>query len=175
MVAIVLGPNLPFLRKGGDLSEFNVDEWPSVSTDLGPVRPGTSEPYSFVMNTSITPTTIAAPAANYSLAVHSSAGSQWLHTAGIVGTRADGSIASTIGEQAEEIWRSIAAIFNEAHFAITDLVSYTTYAVLGHDLSAVMTARDHALNGHRAASTLIVVPTLARPEWLVEIVAIAAN
>jgi 2-iminobutanoate/2-iminopropanoate deaminase len=127
------------------------------------------------MNTLINPTNVGAPAASYSLAVKSSANSTWLHTAGIVGSRPDGSLAESVGEQAEEIWRSLSVIFEEAGFAMTDLVSYTTFAVQGQDLLPVMAARDSALDGHRAASTLIVVPTLARPEWLVEIVAIAAR
>jgi enamine deaminase RidA (YjgF/YER057c/UK114 family) len=38
-----------------------------------------------------------------------------------------------------------------------------------------MAARDHALAGHRAASTLIPVPSLARPEWKVEIAVVAAR
>jgi enamine deaminase RidA (YjgF/YER057c/UK114 family) len=38
-----------------------------------------------------------------------------------------------------------------------------------------MVARDRALEGHRAASTLIVVPALARPEWRMEIALVAAR
>ena len=127
------------------------------------------------MNEFITPTTVAGPAASYSLAVRSTAGSELLHTSGIVGARFDGSIADTVGEQAGEVWRSLAEILSASEFATTDIVSYTTYVVAGQDLAPVMAARDAALSGHRAASTLIVVPTLARPEWLVEIAVIAAR
>jgi len=38
-----------------------------------------------------------------------------------------------------------------------------------------MAARDAALNGHRAASTLVTVPALAKPEWLMEISVLAAK
>ena len=93
----------------------------------------------------------------------------------IVATRADGSIASTVGEQAAAIWRSLTGICEAAGFSLSDVVSYTTYVVVGQDLAAVMAARDEALAGHKPASTLIVVPQLARPEWLVEIAAIAAQ
>jgi hypothetical protein len=37
-----------------------------------------------------------------------------------------------------------------------------------------MTARDHFLLGHLAASTLVTVPALARPQWLMEIAVVAA-
>jgi hypothetical protein len=38
-----------------------------------------------------------------------------------------------------------------------------------------MAARDQALGGHRAASTLVTVPALARPEWRKEIAVVAAT
>jgi 2-iminobutanoate/2-iminopropanoate deaminase len=56
-----------------------------------------------------------------------------------------------------------------------DIVSVTTYVVAGEDLSVVMAARDAALAGHRAASTLVTVPALARPEWRMEIAVVAAT
>ena len=37
-----------------------------------------------------------------------------------------------------------------------------------------MAARDRYLAGHLAASTLVTVPALARPEWLMEIAVVAA-
>jgi len=51
----------------------------------------------------------------------------------------------------------------------------TTYVVAGSDLAPVMAARDIGLAGHRAASTLLTVPALARPEWGMEIAIIAAR
>jgi 2-iminobutanoate/2-iminopropanoate deaminase len=127
------------------------------------------------MNTFINPATIGAPAAAYSLGVRSSSGSELLHTSGIVATAADGSIPEGLQEQAVAIWFSLGEIVASAGFTLHDVVSYTTYVVDGNDLSVVMAARDAALSGHRAASTLIVVPRLARPEWRMEISAIAAK
>jgi enamine deaminase RidA (YjgF/YER057c/UK114 family) len=55
----------------------------------------------------------------------------------------------------------------------------TTYVVAGDQLrerlDAVMGVRDEVLGDHRAASTLVTVPALARPEWLVEISLIASK
>lgn len=127
------------------------------------------------MNHSVTPSTIAPPAANYALAMVSPVGASLLHSSGIVGTRPDGTISDDIGEQAAEMWRSIGEILAAAGFAPTDILSYTTYAVVGHDLSAVMAARDAFLGAHRASSTLIPVPALARPQWLVEVAVVAAR
>jgi enamine deaminase RidA (YjgF/YER057c/UK114 family) len=55
-----------------------------------------------------------------------------------------------------------------------DVVSVTTYVVAGQPLAPVMAARDAALGGHRVASTLVTVPALARPEWLMEIALVAS-
>jgi 2-iminobutanoate/2-iminopropanoate deaminase len=55
-----------------------------------------------------------------------------------------------------------------------DVVSVTTYVVGSEELGPVMAARDAFLGGHRAASTLVTVPALARPEWRLEIAIVAA-
>lgn len=127
------------------------------------------------MNEPVNPSTIGAPAAMYSLGVATTAGSRLLHTSGIVGTGADGSISPVLADQAATIWSSIGAICAAAGFGLDDIVSYTTYVVDGEDLSVVMAARDAALAPNRPASTLIVVPRLARPEWRMEITAVAAH
>jgi 2-iminobutanoate/2-iminopropanoate deaminase len=105
----------------------------------------------------------------------SSPGSSMLHTAGIVGTRLDGSIATGVDEQAAEVWKTIGVLLDSAGFDPSDIVSYTTYVVAGEDLAGVMDARDAFMDGHRAASTLITVPALAQPQWKVEVAVIAAR
>ncbi|MEM9514721.1 MAG: hypothetical protein AAGA42_07655 [Actinomycetota bacterium] len=49
-----------------------------------------------------------------------------------------------------------------------------TYVVPDADLSVVMAARDEFLGGVRAASTLVTVAALARPQWQIEIAVVAA-
>lgn len=127
------------------------------------------------MNRELRPTGISLPAANYALGVCMENPTRVVHTAGIVGDRPDGTISDDIGEQAAEMWRSVGAILAQAGMSARDVVSYTTYAVVGHDLTAVMAARDVFLAGHRAASTLVPVPALARPPWKVEVQVVAAR
>lgn len=129
------------------------------------------------MNRQLAPSTVAPPAANYALAVKSEGAVAWLHTSGIVGVRADGSLPRSIEDQAEVIWATLLAILAEAGMEIADVVSITTYVVADQRdaLPKVMAARDGALQGHRVASTLLTVPALARPEWKVEIALIAAR
>lgn len=97
-----------------------------------------------------------------------------LHTSGVVPIAVDGSVPVSIGEQAATVWANIAAMLAEAEMSMSDIVSVTTYVVAGEDLAPVMAARDAALSGHLAASTLVTVPELARPEWRMEIAVIAA-
>ena len=129
------------------------------------------------MNRQIAPSSIAPPAANYALAVHSENVSAWLHTSGIVGTRPDGSIPTDVADQADVVWANLQAILAEAEMVPGDVVSITTYVVVDHlaALPQVMAARDRALQGRRVASTLVTVPALARPEWKVEIALVAAR
>ncbi|HEY1279019.1 MAG TPA: RidA family protein [Acidimicrobiales bacterium] len=127
------------------------------------------------MHSPVSPPTIAPPAARYAHAVRTEGAAVWLHTAGVVPIRPDGSVPDALAEQAEVVWANLGAILAEAGMAPTDVVSITTYVVAGSDLAPVMAARDTALAGHVAASTLVTVPALARPEWQVEISLVAAR
>ncbi len=123
----------------------------------------------------ITPEGIASPAANYAHARLTTGAAAWLHTSGVVPIDTDGSVPATIAEQAVVVWANISAMLADAAMSPVDVVSVTTYVTPGHDLGPVMAERDKALDGSLAASTLVVVPELARPEWLMEIAVIAAR
>lgn len=123
----------------------------------------------------IAPADIAAPAANYAHARATTGATRWLHTSGVVPIAADGSVPAALVDQAQVIWRNIMAMLRDADLVPADIVSVTTYVTPGHDLGPVMAVRDEALSGALAASTLVVVPELARPEWLMEIAVIAAT
>ena len=126
------------------------------------------------------------PAAAYAHGIEVSGAESWVFTSGVVPTRADGSVPSDLGEQAEVVWGNISAILAEAQLSVRDIVSITTYVVesaeeraqggeLSSRLAVVMAARDAVLQGHLAASTLVTVPALARPEWRMEISVVAAR
>lgn len=126
------------------------------------------------MNRLVDPSSIAPPAANYAHAVLTTGASRWLHTCGVVPTRPDGSTPGEIGEQADVVWANIGAILAEAGMRSADVVSVTTYVVVGESFGQVMAARDRFLGGRRVASTLVTVPALAQPQWKVEIAVVAA-
>lgn len=122
----------------------------------------------------VVPSSIAPPAAAYAHAMLTEGAGRMLHTSGVVPIAADGSVPESIGEQAATVWANISAMLAEAGMSVTDIVSVTTYVVVGEELAPVMAARDVALSGHLAASTLVTVPALARPEWRMEIAVVAA-
>jgi enamine deaminase RidA (YjgF/YER057c/UK114 family) len=123
----------------------------------------------------IRPADIAAPAANYAHAVLTEGAGRWLHTSGVVPIAPDGTTPEGVEEQAAVVWANITAMLRDADMEPSDIVSVTTYVVVGEDLAPVMAARDRVLDGHRAASTLVTVPALARPEWRMEIAVIATK
>ena len=126
------------------------------------------------MHREITPDAIAPPAANYAHAILTEAAGRWLHTSGVVPTRPDGTVPSELADQAATVWANIGAMLADAGMGPGDVVSVTTYVVVGEDLAPVMGARDAFLGGRRVASTLVTVPALARPEWRMEIAVVAS-
>ena len=127
------------------------------------------------MNYKINPRVISPPAANYSHAVLSTNPEKILHTSGVVPVTADGSTPVAIRDQADLVWLNITEILREAHLELSNIVSITTYVVSGNDLGEVMNSRDQQLGNHKAASTLVVVPELAKEEWKMEIAVVAVK
>lgn len=127
------------------------------------------------MHREIKPASIAPPAANYAHAVLVERAERTLYTSGVVPIDVDGSVPDGVEAQARVVWANITALLADAGMGPTDVVSVTTYVVVGEPLAPVMAARDAALGGHRVASTLVTVPALARPEWRMEIAVVAAR
>lgn len=98
-----------------------------------------------------------------------------LYVSGQVALARDGSVvgAGDVEAQATFIWEQIGAILEEAGGRYSDIVKVTTYVLDMAARAAVMAARARYLGDHRAASTLIGVAALARPEFLIEIEVVA--
>lgn len=126
-------------------------------------------------NTELAPSSIAPPAAHYAHAIASDNATRWVHTAGVVPTAPDGTTPEGVAAQAEVVWANVAAILAEAGLGPHNIVSVATYVVPDQDMGAVMAARDRYLDGHRVASTLVVVAALAQPQWLVEASVVACG
>jgi len=99
-------------------------------------------------------------------------------TSGVVPTMPDGTVPPSLEGQTRVVWANLLEILRSADMGVGNIVSITTYVVanpsLSGDLSQVMAVRDEVMGDHRAASTLVTVPALARAEWLIEISLVAA-
>ena len=126
------------------------------------------------MNIRHTPNTVAAPFGPYSHAVEVPEGSRLLYISGEVGVLPDGTVPEGIEAQAEACWRNIIAILADAGMGVGDLVKITTYLVRPEDVAAAGAARAKYFGDARPGSATIIVKALVRPEWLIEIEAIAA-
>ncbi len=127
----------------------------------------------------IAPRGMAPPAARYAHATLTADTSRTLRTSGVVPVAPDGTVPVGIAEQVRTVWTNLGLILAEADMGFADVASIVTYVVAGptlaDDLAAVMSVRDEVFSGHRAASTLVTVPALARPEWRVEISLVACR
>ena len=79
----------------------------------------------------------------------------------------------TVGEQAANALRTIAAALAEAGFAMANVVRVTYYITDGNHAEAVLAVCGEVLSDIRPAATILVVAGLYRPEMMVEIEVIA--
>ena len=121
----------------------------------------------------LNPKTVVQPAGPYSQAVLTPATGQLLHVAGQVAVRPDGSTPADLAAQVELVWTNLVNILAEAGMDVSHLVKINTYLVDTAALAVHGPIRARFLGEHRPASTLVVVKALAKPEWLIEVEAVA--
>ena len=118
---------------------------------------------------------VAKQIGKYSDAVIVQPNVRWLVTAGTPGITLDGVTPKGITEQAEQAWKHIIAMLDQAGMTVNDLVKVTHYLLRSEDIKPYVQVRSRYLGDARPASMLLVVPELVRPEFLVEIEAYAAK
>jgi enamine deaminase RidA (YjgF/YER057c/UK114 family) len=89
--------------------------------------------------------------------------------------RPDGTTPEGIEAQAEQAWRNIEAALASAGMEITDLVRVNYYLTDAANIGPARAVRERFLKQPVPAATLLIVKSLAGPEWLVEIEATAAK
>lgn len=121
------------------------------------------------------PESTAAPNGSYSHGVEIPTNARWLYVAGQIPVRPDGSIPSTIEEQTEVVWTNIKAVLAGARMGIRDIVKITSFLTRYENFARFAQVRAGFLDGHRPASTSVIISALAKPEFLVEVEAVAAK
>lgn len=127
------------------------------------------------MNIKRNPSRIAPPGGRYTHGVEVPAGARWLHISGQIGTAPDGTVPGDFRAQVENCWKNILAILADAEMGLDDLVKVTVFLTRHENVAAYRDARDRIIGDERPASTLVVVSSLVRPEWLCEVEAVAAK
>ena len=120
------------------------------------------------------PAGIAGPFGHYDHGVEAVDVSRLLHVSGQVGTAPDGTVPEDVAAQIECVWGNIEAVLADAGMTTANVVRTITY-MLDADYVPLLAAarRQHLGADHKAASTTIVVAGLVKPEWKVEIDAVA--
>jgi 2-iminobutanoate/2-iminopropanoate deaminase len=118
---------------------------------------------------------VARQIGSYSDAVEVPPNARWLFTAGTPGLALDGSLPKDITGQAELAWTHIITMLERANMTVKDLVKVTHYLLRASDIPAYVKVRSRFLGDARPASTLLVIPELVRPEFLLEVEAYAAR
>jgi 2-iminobutanoate/2-iminopropanoate deaminase len=121
------------------------------------------------------PSTIHPPFANYAHGVEVSSEGRLVFCSGQLGVGKDGVVPEAVEDQARLCFRAIEAILGEAGMSLADLVRLNAYVSSAAYLGGYMKARDEFVGNPPPASTLMVVQGFARPEFKVEIEAVAAK
>lgn len=120
----------------------------------------------------LNPYSIAAPFGNYA---HGVTAGDVVVTSGQLGLAADGTIPDSVEAQAKICFENIRAILAEAGLDMSDVVRFNAYVTRREDMAAYMAVRDAVTSGIevKPASTLMIVTGFTKPEFLVEVEAMA--
>ncbi len=121
------------------------------------------------------PDAIAAPAGAYSQGVEVAPGARWLAVAGQTGVRPDGSIPADFAAQTEVALANVEAVLESAGMSWRDVVRLDVFLTDRANVRAWSETRSRLLGDARPAGTLLVVKSLVRPEYLIEVEALAAR
>lgn len=121
------------------------------------------------------PDAIHPPLGLYSHTVEVPGGTSLLFISGQLGVQKDGTTATTIEAQADQVFGNIVALLEAHDLTAKNIIKLTTFIVQGQDGQAVRDARLKHLGDHRPASTAVYVSQLVDPAWFVEVEAVAAK
>lgn len=123
----------------------------------------------------INPESMAAPQAEYSHGVAVPAQTELLYISGQLGILPDGTLADGIEAQAKWAFHNLVTVLENGGMGPGNLVKIQLFLKEQEYLGAVEKARNEALGSAHPASTLMVVKSLAMPEFLFEVEGVAAR
>jgi enamine deaminase RidA (YjgF/YER057c/UK114 family) len=102
-------------------------------------------------------------------------GSRLVLCSGQLGVAADDAIPGGVEAQTALCFDNIAAILGEAGLTLRDVVKLNAYVTGREHMAGYMAVRDRYVGDPPPASTLMIVSGFTKPEFVVEIEAIAAG
>ena len=110
----------------------------------------------------------------YAHAVEVAGGARTLYISGLNGYQSDGkTMAESFEDQSELIWRHLVAILASAGMDTGNLVFLRTYLATPEYMESNKAIRKKHLGDHEVGIT-VVCATLLKPEWKLEVEAVAA-
>jgi enamine deaminase RidA (YjgF/YER057c/UK114 family) len=97
------------------------------------------------------------------------------HLAGQTGARPDGTVASDFAEQARQVYRNLTTVLAGCSMTWQNVAKVTVFLTNPDDMPVWREVQKAAFGDVVPASTLLVVSRLARPEYRIEVEAIAAK
>jgi enamine deaminase RidA (YjgF/YER057c/UK114 family) len=126
------------------------------------------------MNRPLSPQGIRRPFARYSHGLEVAAGARLVFCSGQLGVGEGDVVPAGVEAQAELCFGNIRAILGEAGLGLSDIVRINAYVTAREHMAGYMAVRDRLVGDPPPASTLMIVSGFNRPEFLVEVEAIAA-
>lgn len=127
------------------------------------------------MSKSVLATDIAPPFSNYSHGMLVPARADILFCSGQLGVAADGSVPEGCAAQAKLCFANIEAVLRAAGMDLGDIVRINAYVTAREHMAPYMDVRNRLMAAPYPASTLMIVSGFSRPEFVVEVEAVAAR
>jgi 2-iminobutanoate/2-iminopropanoate deaminase len=123
----------------------------------------------------LTPDSLHPPFARYVHGVEIPAGARLIFCSGQLGVGKDGVPPADVEGQTRLCFAAISAILAEGGMTLADLVRLNAYVTAREHMAGYMKVRDEMVANPPPASTLMIVQGFTRPEFKVEVEAVAAK
>ena len=118
---------------------------------------------------------LRSPGGRYSHVGQIGPNAEIFHLAGQTGVAPGGTVGDGIAEQSRFVYQNIATVLDQCGMGLENLVKVTVFLTDPDYIDAWRAEQKKAFGDVVPASTLLIVSRLARPEFLVEVEAIAAK
>jgi len=115
------------------------------------------------------------PGGNYTHSIEIAPGARWLYVAGQTGVDVDGNVPDGIEAQSDIAFSNMVKVLEASGFGLEDVVFMKSFLTRREDRDGYQKVRSKYWGDIKPASTFLLVQGLARPEFLVEVEAVAAK